>query len=131
MQTSKQSTMSFRLELFVRDLPTSIDFYCRVLGFEAGEQQRDGYTLVTKEEVQIGLNLLSNLREDHPIRPAAGERLGKGVEIVLEVSDVEDAYGRVKSQHWPVSTELKHRPWGLTDFRVQDPNGYYLRLTSR
>ena len=131
MQNSKESTVTLRLELFVRDLPGSIDFYCRVLGFEPGEQQRDGYTLVTNGEVQIGLNLLSNLREDHPIRPAAGERLGQGVEIVLEVSDVEEAYGRVRSQHWPLSTELKQRPWGLTDFRVLDPNGYYLRITSR
>ncbi len=23
------------------------------------------------------------------------------------------------------------RPWGLTDFRVADPDGYYLRITSR
>jgi catechol 2,3-dioxygenase-like lactoylglutathione lyase family enzyme len=131
MQTSEKSTMTFRLELFVNNLPESLDFYRRVLGFEAGEQQRDGYTLVTNGKVQIGLNLLSNLREDHPIRPSADERLGKGVEIVLEVSDVEDVYARVKSQNWPISTELKHRPWGLTDFRVLDPNGYFLRLTSR
>ena len=27
--------------------------------------------------------------------------------------------------------DLQDRPWGLTDFRILDPAGYYLRITSR
>ena len=27
--------------------------------------------------------------------------------------------------------DLRDRPWGLRDFRVLDPAGYYLRITDR
>ena len=27
--------------------------------------------------------------------------------------------------------DLQERPWGLTEFRILDPAGYYLRLTDR
>ncbi|MCO8270430.1 hypothetical protein M1L60_07450 [Actinoplanes sp. TRM 88003] len=32
-------------------------------------------------------------------------------------------------RHATVSDELRLRPWGLHDFRLDDPDGYYLRIT--
>ena len=122
---------TLRLELFIRDLPASLDFYGRVLGFERGPQQRGGYTPLGKGAVHIALNLLSDLADDHPIHLGAHERPGRGVEIVLEVDDIEAVYQHVVSQDWPRSGELRRQPWGLTDFRVSDPDGYYWRITSR
>jgi lactoylglutathione lyase len=29
-----------------------------------------------------------------------------------------------------VSEPMRERPWGSKDFRIVDPDGYYLRLTS-
>ena len=131
MENTLDQKMTFRLELFVDDLPESIDFYHRVLEFTIGEQHSDRFTPITNGNVRIGLNLRSTLRKDHPIQAAEGERLGRGIEIVLEVDDVTAMYTHVLSQNWPISTELRQRPWGLTDFRVVDPSGYYLRITSR
>ncbi len=131
MENTLDQKMTFRLELFVDDLSASIDFYHRVLGFTIGEQHLDRFTPITNGNVRIGLNLRSTLREGHPIQAAEGERLGRGIEIVLEVDDVTAMYTHVLSQNWPISTELRQRPWGLTDFRVVDPSGYYLRITSR
>ncbi|BBB48893.1 lactoylglutathione lyase [Pelolinea submarina] len=51
--------------------------------------------------------------------------------MVLEVDDVAAMYEHVLSENWPLAAELQQRPWGLTDFRVVDPSGYYLRITSR
>lgn len=82
-------------------------------------------------EARIALNLRSDLDEDHPIQLAAHERPGRGVEIVLEVDDVEAMHRHVVSENWPRSAELRRQPWRLTDFRVLDPNGYYWRVTSR
>jgi len=53
------------------------------------------------------------------------------VELVLEVDDVEAELDRVRSRGWPIEEELTVRPWGLRDFRLLDPNGYYLRITQR
>lgn len=123
--------MTFRLELFVDNLSVSIDFYNRVLGFTMGEQQADGYTPMTNGDVYLSLNLRANLPGEHPIQAMAGERLGRGIELVLEVNDIEAMYERVSSANWPLSGELRHQPWGLTDFRMLDPDGYYWRITTR
>ena len=122
---------TLRLELFVVDLPASLDFYRRVLGFEPGPRQTGGYAPLAKGSVRIALNPRSDLADDHPLRMAAGERPGLGVEIVLEVEDIVAMHQRVVSQSWPLSGELSRQPWGLTDFRVADPDGYYWRVTSR
>ena len=131
MNNVKESRMTLRLELFVNDLPISLDFYSRVLGFEAGERQSDGYTLVTNGNVQLGLNLRSNLPDDHPVQSQEHERLGRGIEIVLEIDPIEEFYERVIAQNWPLAGKLQQQAWGLIDFRVYDPDGYYLRFTSR
>ena len=131
MQHALASGMTMRLELFVDDLPASIDFYRRVLGFTMDEQHTDQYTPMRQGAVTLSLNLRANLSADHPIQAAVGERLGRGIEIVLEVDDVAALYEHVRAQGWPVSSALQPQPWGLTDFRIVDPDGYYLRMTSR
>ena len=122
---------TLRLELFTDALPASLDFYQRVLGFVREAERPGGYTPLVKGAARIALNLLSDLSENHPIRAAGHERPGRGVEIVLEEDDIEAMYQHVLSEHWPLSAELRHQPWGLTDFRVLDPAGYYWRVTSR
>lgn len=130
MNSPKESRMTLRLELFVNDLSTSVDFYRRVLRFEGGERQSDGYTLMTNGEVKLGLNLRRYLPEDHPVQSRKHERSGRGIEIVLETDNIEEMAAHVADQNWPLTSELQHQPWGLTDFRVFDPDGYYIRITS-
>jgi lactoylglutathione lyase len=49
--------------------------------------------------------------------------------LVLEVDDVSAERARVARSHWPAEEDLTPRPWGLTDFRLLDPDGYYWRIT--
>jgi catechol 2,3-dioxygenase-like lactoylglutathione lyase family enzyme len=124
--------MDMRLELFVTHLPTSLDFYSRVLGFRVVHSSPDGYTSLVNGNVRLGLNARTVLeRDQHPIRFEAGEQPGKGVELVLEVEDVAAVYAYAQAQNWPISSDLRLQAWGLTDFRVLDPDGYYWRITSR
>ena len=122
--------MTLRLELFVADIAVSRDFYTRILNFNADNQHSEGYTALRQGTVVLSLNRRSSLPGDHPIYVAAQERPGRGVEIVLEVGDVEARYTHVQSQNWPTSP-LQRQPWGLVDFRLVDPDGYYLRVTSK
>ena len=122
--------MTFRLELFVTDLSASIDFYRRVLKFKVGEQESDGYTPMTNGPVDLSLNLHAGLPDDHPVKAVANERLGRGVEFVLEVNDLDAMYEHVIAENWPLSSKLEHRPWGKSDFRLLDPDGYYWRITT-
>jgi len=119
-----------RLELFVHDLGAAQDFYERVLGFDRSIVRSDGYTVMRLDGVQIDLQPVEHLSDGHPIKPSGGERVGLGVEIVLEAADVHAAYERVVESEWPIAKPLGERPWGLTDFRVLDPDGRYVRVTS-
>jgi uncharacterized glyoxalase superfamily protein PhnB len=78
----------------------------------------------------IGIGLMPGLPDGHPIKRRADERAGIGVEIVLEVADVDAAYRRAVDAGARVHGPVQARPWGLRDFRLTDPDGYYVRVTS-
>ena len=114
--------MGLRLELFVQDMDASVDFYRRALGFDL--LRRDpAYASLRSDTATIGLGPASG--------QAAEETRGLGVETVLEVDGVQAYEERVRASGYRVSEPLSDRPWGLTDFRVYDPDGYYLRITSK
>lgn len=124
--------MSLRMELFVEDLDRAIAFYHDVLGFRLLRRDQ-GYASIRRGTVTLGLGPIAKLPEVGGYftrRRLAADR-GLGVEIVLEVDDVLAEHERVQAAGYPIDGELKDRPWGLTDFRIADPDGYYLRITSR
>jgi len=120
-----------RLELFVRDVPRSVAFYRDVLGFVA-ERESAGYVPMSRGAARIALGAAADLPTQHYFRPdVSSTRPGAGVEIVLEVDDVADEYARLVARGHAVLSPLRQQPWGLTDFRLADPDGYYIRVTSR
>jgi lactoylglutathione lyase len=121
---------SLRLELFVADLDAFADFYTRVLGFTvAHDKRRDSppspYITVRRDAVRI-----AGAPADAPVDKEM-RSIPTGVEIVLEVDDLDAERRRVVDAGWPLSDDAQLRPWGLTDFRVHDPDGYYVRITNR
>lgn len=120
--------MTLRVEVFPDDLNAFVEFYTRVLGFSLAVDRRDSdspYAAVECGAVRIGAALAwEQVDTDARTVPT-------GVEIVLEVDDVTAVHSRVREAGYPLERDLKRRPWGLTDFRVHDPAGYYLRITGR
>jgi lactoylglutathione lyase len=120
--------MTLRFEIFPSDLDAAVDFYTRVLGFSLIKDQRAGpeaYVAMQRGSVQVGAARKAGPGARPERRPPAG------VELVLEVDDVAGERDRVAAAGWPLDEDLQDRPWGLTDFRILDPGGYYLRITSR
>ena len=118
--------MTLRCEIFPADLDATIDFYQRVLGFQLTDDRRDeDYISLRRGTVQIGAvkTILPNA--------SAARRPPAGVELVLEVDDVAAERDRVLAAGWPLDDDLCDQSWGLRDFRVLDPDGYYLRITNR
>lgn len=121
-------SMSVRFEIFPSDLDATADFYTRVLGFNIAadrRQQPQPYLAVERDGVRIG----AACRQDHGHRES--RRPPIGVELVLEVDDLADELDRVQRAGWPLVADLQAQPWGLRDFRLLDPAGYYLRITER
>jgi len=120
-----------RFELFVRDQERSVRFYEQALGFEVdsmGRPPADAYVQMVNGNVRIGLGSVASLADDHYFRASLDGRPGTGVEIVFEVEDLL-AYERRARSADAVFEPLQQRPWGRRDFRVVDPDGYYIRVT--
>jgi lactoylglutathione lyase len=122
-----------RLELFVEDMAASIDFYTQVLAFEVVRHELEDYASLRWGNAVLGIGPVAKLPEEggYFSRDISSYRRGLGVEIVLEVDDVEEWRARVGASGHQILEPLQDRPWGLRDFRIFDPDGYYLRITSR
>jgi len=124
-----------RFELFVDDVEQSLAFYGATLGLRPSPgYDPQGYVPVSAGHVRIGLQRRSALPAEHHFRPDhfAGPR-GVGLEIVIEVDDVHAAFAQARDAavaHGGQIEPLAARPWGKTDFRLIDPDGYYIRVTS-
>lgn len=124
-----------RFELFVDDVERSLAFYAAALGLQPPSgYDPGGYVPVSAGRVRIGLQRRNALPAEHYFRPAhfTGPR-GVGVEIVIEVDDVDAAFAQSREAAVPYGGQIEPltaRPWGQVDFRLIDPDGYYLRVTS-
>lgn len=116
---------SLRIELFPADLDASVAFYESV-GFTV-TSRRDGpprYASIELGEVRVGLC------EAERVDPSC-RAIPAGTEIVIEVDDVRATRNAATAAGLTLTEDLEQRPWGLSDFRVTDPDGYYLRFTGR
>ncbi len=123
------------IELHVPDFEIAKDFYRR-FGFEVVwekkpvDDKREWYLLIRNENNTIGFwpgNEEVYNQTYFKNFPKETKR-GYGVEVVIELNNIEELYNKVKGQAKIVG-ELKVRHWGLKDFRVEDPFGFYLRFT--
>jgi lactoylglutathione lyase len=126
------ASMRVRFELFVREMGVAVAFYTGVMGFDLVREE-PGYASLRRGEVILGLGSISKLPAEggYFTRDIAERRCGLGVESVLEVSDLDNYHARILASGYEIFEPLRERPWGLRDFRVVDPDGYYLRITSR
>ena len=118
---------SLRLEIFPADLNATVRFYVDLLGFALVTDRRADplpYLDLQRDAVQIGAVAVPGGAKAHRQPPT-------GVEIVLEVDYLHAERDRLRHAGWPIVEDIMRRPWGLQDFRVLDPDGYYLRFTSK
>lgn len=116
---------ALRVEVFVADLDATVDFYVRVLRFTLARDERaDGYVALHRDGVRVGAARRGLLADVAVRRPPSG------VELVLDVDDLDAEVTHVLREGWPLEEPVTQRSWGLRDARLLDPDGYYWRLTT-
>ena len=131
----EDATNHLQLELHVPDHNIALDFYGK-LGFKKVWHRSEGNAgdyLVMEKDGTI-LNFWPGNEavwsQSYFKRFPRDTKRGYGVEIVVPVDDIDAYYEKVK-QFANVVDKLKLRPWGVKDFRIEDPFGFYLRFTER
>ena len=122
------------LELHVPNFDVVREFYSKlgfVIVWEREPEEYKGY-LVMKKDADVICFWGGN--EDIYTHEYFGKYSpetprGYGVELVLQIADLETYYKQVQT-FAEVVEPLQMKPWGLQDFRIIDPLGYYIRITS-
>lgn len=118
------------VELHVADIEKSLAFY-EALGFRVVRRwedwirlDRDGADLVLFGDAYVrGHEHYFTAHIDRAPR-------GVGVEIVIEVDDVDAVLAAATAAGLDIVKPMQDRPWKARDFRLADPDGYFLRFTS-
>jgi catechol 2,3-dioxygenase-like lactoylglutathione lyase family enzyme len=97
----------------VRSMPASVDFYCGKLGFEVEERNEEwGWAMLRFDECRLMVDQSINTH-------AAGSR----DPIVYLYPDDIASYHRQVRQNGLAVPELDATFYGLTEFRISDPDG--------
>jgi len=118
------------VELYVEEPQVYARIFCEALGFHVLRDEGDFMELRTDRAIVL-LNAFADLDEGHPFEDFRTQpRRGIGVEIGVVVADVVAARARAAALPGCQVSEVVTQDWGMTDFRILTPHGYYLRVTS-
>ena len=113
----------------VFDMPTSIAFYCGVLGFEIISTSnpggdRFGWALLRLNDVALMLNTAYEDDERPPVRDP-NRAFGLGVGLYFGCPDVDAAYEHLRA-HGVDLKPPRIADYGMKQLYVRDPDGYTL-----
>lgn len=121
--------------LQVFDMPTAVDFYCRVLGFEVSghspvvkspEGEYFHWAMLRRQEMSLMLNTAYDEGE-RPSKPDAARVAAHGdTTLFFGCADVDSAHREMVDRGARVVERPMVTRYGMKRFTVVDPNGYNL-----
>jgi lactoylglutathione lyase len=122
---ARAQVVEAKFELFVTDAADSIRFY-EALGFSVAHAKPDGYATLRSGATVVSLSPVDwwlPLRWVGVLR-----RPPLGTEIVFYTDRLESLHEELVSAGYAPGP-IRLQPWGHRDFRLTDPDGYYVRLS--
>jgi catechol 2,3-dioxygenase-like lactoylglutathione lyase family enzyme len=117
------------VELYVPDPAYYVRIFHGALGFEVVRDEGDFVELRSSRGLLL-LNRFDDPDPGHPFEHYRQGRCGLGVEIGIFCEDLEASWRRARQVEGCEVTEIVRQEWGMTDFRILTPHGYYLRVTT-
>jgi catechol 2,3-dioxygenase-like lactoylglutathione lyase family enzyme len=123
-------------ELLVSDLTASLAFWITLCGFEIlYERPEEGFAYLHRETSHLMLDQIGVGRDW--ITGPLDSPLGRGVNFQVSVPACAPLVERLSSSGWPLFMTPETKWYqtgdsraGVTQFLVQDPDGYLVRFTS-
>jgi catechol 2,3-dioxygenase-like lactoylglutathione lyase family enzyme len=108
-------------QFLVDDLDAAIAYYRDKLGFREDFNYESFYGSVSRDGVAIHLKCAPKTASDR-----AHRRENEHLDAYIAVTGVEVLYAELQSRGAIITKPLGQRPWGRTDFYVEDLDGYIL-----
>ncbi len=107
-------------QFLVDDLRAAIAYYCDKLGFELAFQYQSFYAGMTRDGFAIHLKCAP--------KPAdrGNRREDEHLDAYITVAGIQALFSELEGRGARVIKPLEQRPWGCTDFYVEDGDGYIL-----
>jgi len=114
--------------LTVNDLQKSLAWYRDVLGFTVDQQhEREG----TVRAVSLKAGTVRILIGQDDGAKGWDRKKGEGMSLMITTAqDVDELAARIKERGGTLELEPTDMPWGARAFRVQDPDGFKLAISS-
>jgi len=108
-------------QLLVDDLETALAYYRDRLGFTVDFTYEAFYASVSRDGATVHLKNAPKTLADR-----AHRKEHEHLDAYLATTDVEALYQELQSRGARIIKPLGVRPWGHTDFYVEDADGYIL-----
>jgi lactoylglutathione lyase len=118
------------VELYVEDPAYYVRIFRDALGFEI---VRDEGTFVELRSARglVILNAFEDADAGHPFEHYRRERRrGLGVEVGIVSDRLRETWELARRIEGCVVSDIVQQDWGMTDYRILTPHGYYLRVTT-
>jgi uncharacterized glyoxalase superfamily protein PhnB len=114
--------------LTVNDLEKSLAWYCDVVGFAVDQRyEREGKLMAASLKAGEVRVLLT---QDDGAK-GANRAKGEGFSLMITTDqDVDAIASRVRERGVTLDTEPVDTPWGARVFRMRDPDGFRLTISS-
>jgi lactoylglutathione lyase len=114
--------------LTATDLQRSLAWYRDVLGFTVDQQyEREG----TVRAVSLKAGTVRILLGQDDGAKGWDRKKGEGISLMITTAqDVDELAARIKERGGTLESEPMDMPWGPRMFRVQDPDGFKLAISS-
>jgi len=119
--------------LVVRDVAASMEFYCRVLGFQRDQTVPEPapyvFGIVSNGPVEIFFNDQKTVAADHP---ALGTRpVGGALTLYFEVKGIDEFFTKVQQHGVKIIMPMKEQFYGMKEFGMEDPEGWEITFAER
>jgi lactoylglutathione lyase len=118
--------------LVVSNVEQSVAFYRDVLGFTLTATVPDAspyvFAIVQSGGVEVFLNAPGPAIAEYPA--FAGRAIGGTLTLYIEVERIKSLYDALKPRV-PIVTPLEAKFYGVTEFVIQDPDGYLITFGER
>ena len=112
----------------VKNLEAAIAFYEQTLGFSVRRAGEESNISLTRGDANLMLESADasfySDQYNEAIRARAGQPSGHT--FYIEAEDLDALHARVREAGAPIVDALAERPWGQTEFTVEDPEGNWI-----